>query len=254
MRFYVIKLKHVIFGVIAAVALAAVCIRSGPAVSTFLVSGRELPIYSVERKDNRIALTFDCAWNDDDIDDIISALKRYDCKATFFVTGKWAEDYSSSLNKLYREGFEIGIHSYNHDDYTTLSSDEILRDMAKCDAAVLRATGFKPTLARVPSGAYDDNAVRTIENDGRICVQWSVDGIDYPEGVTAEQIYNRIVPEVRAGDIILLHNGTEHTAEVLPRILEQLEKEYEPVNVSDLIYKEDYTLDHAGKQHPGNLL
>lgn len=53
----------------------------------FNVNGREIPIYSVERDDNKIALTFDCAWNDDDIDSILDTLDKYNCKATFFVVG-----------------------------------------------------------------------------------------------------------------------------------------------------------------------
>ena len=163
MRFIVVKVKYIVFAILAVVLITAVCLTSGRSVMTFHVGDREIPVYCVERDDNKIALTFDCAWNDDDIDDIIQTLIKYDCKATFFVTGKWAEDYSASLNKLHRSGFEIGIHSYNHDDYTKMSSEQILADMEKCDNPVLKATGIKPLLARVPSGAYDNNSVYTIE-------------------------------------------------------------------------------------------
>ena len=247
MRFIVIKLKYVIFAAAAVLLTAAIFLTSGRAVMTFIVGDREIPIYCVDRNDNKIAVTFDCAWNDDDIDQIISTLEKYNCKATFFVTGKWAEDYSASLNKLYRSGFEIGIHSYNHDDYTKMSADEIVKDMEKCDNAVMRATGCRPVIARVPSGAYDNNAVHTIEKSGRGCIQWSVDGLDYID-TTAEEIYNRVVSKTRSGDIILLHNGTKLTSQVLPSILETLKKDYELVNVSDLIYTDNFIIDYAGKQ------
>lgn len=247
MRFVVLKLKYLIFAVIAILSVIILCLTSGRAVMTFLVGGRELPTYRVERSDNKIALTFDCAWNDDDIDKIISALQENKCTATFFVTGKWAEDYADSVNKLHRSGFEIGIHSYNHDDYTKMSSEEILKDMERCDKAVIRATGEKPKLARVPSGAYDNTAIRTIENSGRKCIQWSVDGLDYVD-TTKEDIYNRTVSKTTAGDIILLHNGTELTADVLPDILRVLKTNYEFVNVSDLIYNDNFIIDHTGTQ------
>lgn len=247
MRFIVIKFKYLAFAIIAVIAGALLCVYSGQAVMTFLVGDREIPIYSVERDDAKLALTFDCAWNDDDIDSIIKTLKDSGVTATFFVTGKWAEDYSDSLNKINRSGFEIGIHSYNHDDYTKMSENEIMLDMEKCDKAVMRATGIKPQLARVPSGAYNNTAVRTIERSGRACIQWSLDGLDYVE-TTPEQIYNRIVPSAKSGDIILLHNGTKYTAKVLPKIIEQLKSGYELVNVSDLIYSKDYTIDHTGRQ------
>ncbi len=247
MHFFVFNKKQLIFAIAVVAVITAVCLTSGRAVMTFLVGGREIPIYSVERPDNKIALTFDCAWNDDDIDVIIDTLKKRDCTATFFVTGKWAEENGDSLNKLYRAGFEIGTHSYNHDDYTKMSSDEILADTEKAEKAVVKATGFVPKLFRAPSGAYNDNVVRTIENSGRIYLQWSVDGIDYGDAA-ADDIYSRVVEKTGPGDIILLHNGTAHTAEALPRILDTLTEKYELVNISDLIYTEDYVIDHAGKQ------
>ncbi len=246
MHFYVIKIKYVIAA--AAIILAAIVILTmRQAVPAFKVGNREIPIYSVVREDNKVALTFDSAWNDDDIDEIIDILDSYGAKATFFVTGKWAEDYSSSLNKLYRSGFEIGIHSYNHTDYTTLSRGEILDDIDKCDKALLKVTGRTTDLVRAPSGAYDDNVVRTIEDSGRYCIQWSVDGIDYIE-TTPQEITERVTAELEAGDIILLHNGTEFTKEALPMILESAKDTYEFVTVSDLIYKDDYRIDYAGKQ------
>ena len=254
MRFIVIRVKYIIFAVLALVLISGVCLTSGRAVMTFLSGGREIPIYSVERPDDKIALTFDCAWNDDDIDEIITTLKKYDCKATFFVTGKWAEDYSDSLNKLYRSGFEIGIHSYNHDDYTKMSRLEIENDMEKCDTAVMRATGYKPVIARAPSGAYNDNVVKTIEDSGRACIQWSVDGLDYVEDCTIDGICERVVSKTVDGDIILLHNGTEFTAAALPDIIEKLRVSHELVNVSDLIYKNNYTIDHTGRQKSGGMV
>lgn len=255
MRFFVLKLKYVklaLFSAAAAAAVLFVCLTSGRPVTTFLVNNREIPIYSVEREDNKVALTFDSAWNDDDIDEIISILRSYNCGATFFVTGKWAEDYSTSLNKLFHEGFEVGIHSYNHDDYTQLSKEEIVKDMEKCDAAIQRVTGLKPLLVRTPSGAYDDNAVRTIEGSGRMCIQWSVDGLDYTE-TTESEIYNRVISKTGAGDIILMHNGTALTAKVLPQILEQLCRDFEVVSVSELIYKDNFTIDNTGRQRPERL-
>lgn len=254
MRFIVIRLKYLIFGLITAAVITGFFIFRGNAVMTFLSGGRELPIYSVERDDNKLALTFDCAWNNDDIDSIISTLEQYNCRATFFVTGKWAEEYSDSLNKLYRAGFEIGVHSYNHDDYTKMSREEIERDLEKCDSAVLKATGSRAAIVRAPSGAYNDTVVKTIEDGGRPCIQWSVDGLDYTEDATRESIIQRVTDKSGSGDIILLHNGTTYTADALPEILKVLCANYELVNVSDLIYTSDFTLDHTGKQHPSSML
>ena len=75
---------------------------------------RKIPIYSVDRNDMAIALTFDCAWNDDDIQEIIKVLDKYNCKSTFFVVGDWALKYQNAVIALNKAGHEISNHSYNH--------------------------------------------------------------------------------------------------------------------------------------------
>ena len=90
--------------------------------------------------------------------------------------------------------------------------------------------------------------VKVCDERGTPCIQWSVDGIDYGDA-DPEGIIKRATSATKSGDIILLHNGTEHTAEVLPQILEKLSKSYEFSTVSDMIYSENFTIDHAGTQH-----
>ena len=79
--------------------------------------------------------------------------------------------------------------------------------------------------------------------------QWSVDSLDWKDNATAESIYNRVVSKVTNGSIVLFHNDAEHTPEALPNILKTLKDEgYEFVFISDLIMKDNYTIDHSGKQ------
>ncbi len=233
--------------VILLIAISAAVISTGRAVSVFMVNGREVPIYSVERPDNKIALTFDCAWGDEDIDAVLSVLETYGCKATFFVTGNWAQRCGGSLAKIYLAGHEIGNHSYNHSDYTRMNADEIIADLDKGDDAIASVTGEKPYLMRAPSGGYNDTVIRAVDNSGRTYIQWSVDGIDYGN-TTEQEIYDRSVKNTSAGDIILLHTGAEYTADVLPKIIEALECKYEFCTISELIYSENYTIDNTGRQ------
>lgn len=247
MKFLVIRARHLAILAASLIAIPILFAAANKTMSVFNAGGREIPIYSVERDDNKIALTFDCAWNDDDVDSILDTLDEYGCKATFFVTGDWAEKYGDSLEKICQRGHEIGNHSYNHADYTKLSKEDMLADMEKCDEIIENVTGARPYLFRAPSGGYNDAVVKTSEESGRVYIQWSVDGIDYG-GADADSIYERSTAKTRAGDIILLHNGTDHTAEILPDILKTLCAEYEPVIVSELIYKDNFTIDHTGRQ------
>ncbi|MCH5209783.1 MAG: polysaccharide deacetylase family protein [Oscillospiraceae bacterium] len=247
MKFIVIKLRHLIIAALVIAAVPLIWINASRAVSVFRVNGREVPIYSVERADNKIAVTFDCAWSDEDIDSILDTLDKYNCKATFFVVGTWAEKYPDALRKISEHGHEIGNHSYNHADYTKLSAGDIVSDLDKCDSVIETVTGLKPYLMRAPSGGYNNTVVTAVEKSGRMYIQWSVDSIDYG-GASEQEIYDRSVKKTSAGDILLLHNGTENTAKILPKILEALECQYEFATVSELIYHENYIIDNTGRQ------
>ena len=142
------------------------------------VQTKELPIYSVETEEKKIAVTFDSAWNDDDIDQIIQVLNTENCPSTFFVTGDWAERFSESLTKLYNAGHEIASHSYNHTLYSTLTKDEIIADMDKCDSIIESKIGFRPVLCRAPSGDYTNNSILACKETGRFCIQWDVETLD----------------------------------------------------------------------------
>lgn len=247
LSFVVIRLKKVLPWFLVLLVAGIFVINLFSVTPAANVKTREIPIYSVERDDNKIALTFDCAWNDDDIDVILDILDNYECKATFFVLGDWAQKYSDSLYKIHQRGHEVGNHSYNHNDYLKLSGEDILSDLDRCDAIVENITGKRPRLVRAPSGGYNDTVIRACKQRGSVYIQWSVDGIDYGK-TTPEKIYSRVVQNTGNGDIILLHNGTEHTASILPEILDELSKNYTFATVSDLIYFDGYRIDHTGRQ------
>ena len=76
----------------------------------------------------------------------------------------------------------------------------------------------------------------------------NVDSLDWRD-LNCEQMLERIIPKTQSGDILLFHNDTAHTAESLDKILTELEKKgFTFLNVSDLIYKGNYTIDHTGRQ------
>lgn len=246
MKMFVIKSKYLFFVILASIALC-ICIGTAGVSSVFKVGNREIPIYSVQRDDDKLSLTFNCAWNDYDIDSILKTLDAYSVKCTFFAVGEWAEKYPESVKLIAQHGHELANHSYAHDHYSSWSKDQILADIEKCDNLLYELTGVKPYLFRAAYGEYNDNVVQACEENGRYYIQWSVDSLDYGE---ADQtgIYNRVVSKAKAGDIILMHTGTENTAKILPEILAELTRQYTVCPVSELIYKENYIIDGTGKQ------
>src|SRR5690242_5398280 len=81
---------------------------------------KKLPIYSVQTKDKRIAITFDVNWGNDNTEEILNILEQYNVKATFFVIGKWADEHPDLIKKISEKGHEIGNHSNSHPMMTKL--------------------------------------------------------------------------------------------------------------------------------------
>ena len=119
----------------------------------------------------------------------------------------------------------------------------------KCSERVKQITGNPTTLYRGPYGEYNDTVLKAAEASNHITIQWNIDSLDY-KGLTAEQMWERIGPKLQKGSIILMHNGTENTALSLDTLIKNIKgKGYEIVTVSDLIYKDNYTIDNNGVQH-----
>lgn len=209
---------------------------------------KSLPIYSVNRDDKKVSLTFDVNWGDNHIEEILNTLDIYNVKATFFIIGKWGEDNKDIVKKIYSKGHEIGNHSYSHKLFSNISSQEIKKEIDKCDLVLENITGEKPKLFRFPSGDYNSKAVDIIYNTLHVPVQWSVDSIDWMEqGRDIE--YSRVVNKCKSGDIILFHTNSKYTPENIGRILENFKtRGIEVLPLSKLLYKNSRNTDNFGKQ------
>ena len=211
---------------------------------------RKLPIYSVERSDNKIAISFDCAYGNEYTKKILDVLDEYQVKCTFFTVEFWATKYSEDLIEIAKRGHEIGTHSKTHPNMSKLSKEQIIDELTSSKSVIENITGNKVTLFRPPFGDYDDLVIETAESLGLYTIQWDVDSLDWKD-LSSSQITNRIVSKVQSGSIILCHNNALHTHEALRYILSNLQaKGYTFVKVSELIYKSNYTINSFGKQLP----
>ncbi len=234
-------------GFVLAIALIFWAVNS-PAIVGVSAAQRKLPIYSVQRDDKTVAISFDAAWGNEDTQTLIDILERYQVKTTFFVVGDWVDRYPESVKALADAGHEVMSHSSHHAHFSQLSSEEIKNDLAACNAKISAVTGVSPVLFRCPYGEYDDHVIQAVGEAGMTAIQWDVDSLDW-KGISADEIQNRVVKNVRPGSIVLFHNAAEHTPEALPGILESLLNDgYTIVPVSELLLTGDFTIDHTGKQ------
>ena len=234
-------------GLLLAVALIFWAVSS-PAIVGVSASQRSLPVYSVERGDKTIAISFDAAWGNEDTQDLIDILTRYGVNATFFVVGDWVDKYPESVKALHEAGNEVMNHSSSHAHFSRLSTQQITGDIGACNEKIRAITGVSPTLFRCPYGEYDDHVIQAVESMGMTAVQWDVDSLDW-KGISADEITQRVLKNVRSGSIVLFHNAAEHTPEALPGILEALQSEgYTIVPISQLLLSGDTYQDNTGRQ------
>lgn len=244
--------KKGFLGIILLAAAAAAAVFWGYRAGSMAVSGsaRKIPIYSVYREDKVLAISFDAAWGDEDTAEIIRILAEHDVKATFFVVGAWVDKYPHQVKALFEAGHEVMNHSDSHPYMTRLSRAGMAAELSRCNDKIASITGVRPTLFRAPYGDYSNSVLEAAQAEGMFTIQWDVDSLDW-KNLTAEQIYNRVVPRVKPGSIVLFHNGGLHTAQSLPSIISELKRQgYSFLKISELIYCDNYTIDHTGMQLP----
>jgi len=222
----------------------------GIAALTASSNRRMIPIYCVKTDEKKVALSFDAAWGNDLTQTLIDILQRYKVKTTFFVVGAWAEKYPESVKALTAAGHEVCNHSDTHPHMPKLSRGEMAAQISNCNDKIKKASGVSPILFRPPYGDYDNALMETVKAKNMYCIQWDVDSLDW-KNPTPQQIIDRVTKKVKPGSIVLFHNGAKNTPAALPTILKTLQSEgYTIVPVSQLIAKDNYTIDSAGMQIP----
>lgn len=250
-KILVLSAKNILIGILMVSLLIIMCISGTSMVNKTIetaMANKLLPIYSVETPDKKVALTFDCAWGADDIPSIINTLEKNNVSATFFTVGTWVDKFPNAVTELSEAGMEVGNHSNSHAHVGNMSYGDNLEDMSKCNEKIEKITNKKVKFYRGPYGEYNNTVISVAKELNMNVIQWDVDTLDY-EGKTVEEMCDRIKKKIRNGSIILMHNDTKHTAEGLQQIIDTIHNEgYEIVPLDELIYHENYEINHEGRQ------
>ena len=245
--------KILIAAVLAVTAAAAVKAAPPAAKAVFSVasgSERLLPIYCVETEKPQIAISFDAAWGADDTDTLLKILEDNDVKTTFFMCGYWVDKYPEEVKKIAEAGHDLGNHSATHPHMSQLTKEQIKEELITTGNKIEELTGIKSELFRPPFGEYTNDVISAAEECGYYTIQWDVDSLDWKEYGVQEEI-NKVLNHKHLGNgsIILFHNDAKYTPEALDSIIKGLkEKGYEIVPVSELIMRENYTINTEGRQ------
>ncbi len=215
-----------------------------------VVSGkRELPIYCVNRDDNKISISFDAAWGGDKTLGILDLLDEYNIKTTFFLVDIWTQKYPELVKEIVARGHEIGNHSTSHPQMSKLNETQIAKELNTQADNVLAIAGGRPGIFRPPYGDYNNRVITTARAQGFVPIQWSVDSLDW-KNRGAQEIINRAT-KVKSGDIVLFHNDSQYILDALPAVLKYYaENGYSVVPISEILLTGETTIDIQGRQQP----
>jgi polysaccharide deacetylase family sporulation protein PdaB len=244
-----VKVGIVVLSIIMMIGLGIKILPNAITVSN-IGSKRDLPIYSVNCVEKKVALSFDAAWGSEDTQSILDILAKHDVKVTFFMTGEWVNKYPDDVKAIEKAGHDLGNHSENHKQMTELSKEQCAEEIMKAHKRVKDLTGVDMKLFRAPYGDYNNTLVGIARDCGYYTIQWDIDSYDWKDyGV--DNIINKTVGNKKLGNgsIILMHNGAKYTPEALELIIIGLkDMGYELVPVSQLIYTGEYKVDQMGRQ------
>jgi peptidoglycan-N-acetylglucosamine deacetylase len=155
---------------------------------------------------------------------VLGVLERMHARATFFVVGRSAERFPKLVRREVALGMQVGNHSYSHPyvpPFDRRPRSRIAEEIAR-GADALTALGARPTVFRPPGGSYSDTVLEVGRSLGERVVLWSVDPEDWRSDRTAKEITRRVLGNVHAGSIVVLHDGGGNqsaTVQALPAIV-----------------------------------
>ncbi|MCJ7933666.1 MAG: polysaccharide deacetylase family protein [Chryseobacterium sp.] len=173
-------------------------------------------------KIREVALTFDDGPTEF-TPRFLDLLKEHQVKATFFCIGKQIEKYPEIFQRIIAEGHTIGNHTLSHSNSTGfLPTSTMIEEIKRCDEVIHHTGKIKTELYRPPFGVTNPNIAKAIQKTHKKSIGWNVRSLDTVIG-DENKIYRRITKGVKKGSIILLHDTSEKTYQVLVNLLVFLE-------------------------------
>ncbi|GAY77934.1 polysaccharide deacetylase [Sporolactobacillus inulinus] len=220
------RLKNILLIIIAAFFAALILFvqRQETDVDVFTPIKAHGALSHVETNQKHLALTFDINWGDQQAPLILKALKEENVKATFFISGEWAERHPSLVRQMVRAGHEVESHGMRHEDYTQLEVQRLRSDILFGRESIYKTIGQHPEMIRPPYGKVNRDVLKTAANLNQQVVLWSVNPRD-ETNPGAKVIVQRVLEKAGKGDIIKLHasDSAKGTDRALPLIIRELE-------------------------------
>jgi peptidoglycan/xylan/chitin deacetylase (PgdA/CDA1 family) len=191
-------------------------------------------------KKKTIALTFD-----DGISDLTNNLLTYlsnnKIPATFFIIGNKINTYRAVLKRMYKLGFEIGCHTWDHPDLTLLTDDEIRLEISQTNNLIKQVTGKFPKYFRAPYLSYDDRVDKIVREFNMLTVSVNLDSQDWVyQGSDPSMIYQAFTDTLplsyTKGYISLQHDRYKPSIDLVPSIVDYIKSvNYKIVSMNECL-------------------
>ena len=179
--------------------------------------------YVGAEEDKVIYLTFDAGYENGFTPAMLDTLKKHGAPAAFFLVGTYIRDHSDLIKRMVDEGHIIANHTMTHPDMTLINSKEAFKkELALVEDVYRTITGEEiPRFYRPPRGIYSEANLKLAKELGYTTVFWSLAYRDWENDKqpAKEEAFNKLIPRVHPGAIILLHNTSKTNAVILDELL-----------------------------------
>ncbi|WFB67356.1 polysaccharide deacetylase family protein [Chryseobacterium sp. WX] len=198
-----------------------------------------------------LVLTFDDGPDETYTPQVLDILSKYHVPAAFFLVGLNAEKNLPLVKRIYREGHEIGNHTFTHENVAKVSPERALLEMKLTRLLIECITGHSTILFRAPYNADSEPTtseeiipVALARQQNYLDIGENIDPEDWQPGIKADEIVKRVMAGIKQqrGNIILLHDAggdtREETVKALKILIPTLQKQgYHFTNLTNILHK-----------------
>lgn len=190
---------------------------------------------------NQIAITFDDGPHPEFTPQVLEVLKVHNAKATFFCIGKNIEAYPNIFKQIIDEGHAVANHTYSHNNmFGFFSTQKVISELEQTNNTVDKLTSLTLQLYRPAFGVTNPRIKKALNVLHLQSVGWNKRSLD-TTSISKQQILNRITNNLKKGDVILLHDTSAKTVQVLEQLLLFLQQEnLQSVSVGELFNIKSY--------------
>lgn len=184
--------------------------------------------YLGDTSEKVLYLTFDCGYENGHTEAILDALKKHNAPAAFFVVGNMVETAPDIVRRMAAEGHIVGNHTFHHPDMSAITQQADFKEELDQLATLYEETVGKPLdpYYRPPRGVYSEENLQQAQALGYKTILWSLAYVDWMQDdqPTPEQAYQKLLPRIHDGAIVLLHSTSATNAAILDELLTRWEQ------------------------------